>query len=128
MRIFILALSVSLMALSAQSPVVPKPDDPEANIPDEEKRIPPGHYCKRPDVEIRPTETMAHHCDCIYTCSIDEDGAAHDNESSNCLAWCQKNGRRCSCYPEGDPLHPCEGQPKGMAWKDMNGNLVAVHR
>jgi hypothetical protein len=110
---------VALAALAAQ-----KPYD-ESDLPEAERRIPPGHYCKRPDVPIGPAETRAHHCACKYSCRVDEAGNVIEHESPDCLSFCHKNGRKCTCHPEGDPAVTCEGQPSD-AWVDMDGQLVAV--
>jgi hypothetical protein len=112
-----LMLLLALVSLAAQQP----PD--ESNLPDSEKRIPIGHYCKRSDVPIGPRETKAHPCDCKYSCSVDENGVVTERESSSCLAYCHKNGRRCTCHPEGDPSVTCT---TGNGLIDMDGQVVAV--
>jgi hypothetical protein len=101
----------------------------DSMFPDTERRIPPGDYCKNMEVTIRPTETHAHHCDCTYSCSIDEDGNVTDHESVSCQAWCQINGRRCTCWPEGGGpdvicTKPSDGQHNALM--DMSGHVVAV--
>ena len=106
------------------------PDGDENTIQANEKRIPVGHYCKRPDVPISPRETRAHHCDCTYACTVLPDGtvvetggehASPDNEGrGGCLSYCQKNGRTCTCHVE----EPCEAGQHALA--DMTGQLVAV--
>ncbi len=105
--------------------IAAQPPD-ESNLPDSEKRMPPGWHCKRPDVTISKGE-HAVHCPCTYSCTIDEEGNVTEHESSTCMGWCEKNGRKCTCWPEGDPQHPCtkvEGGPN--ARMDMNGHVVAV--
>jgi hypothetical protein len=88
-----------------------------------EKRIPAGHYCKRSNVMITSSEKNAHPCDCKYSCSVDQYGNVTEHESTDCLAYCQKNGRRCTCHVE----EPCD--PKGgRALMDMNHRVVAMPR
>jgi hypothetical protein len=110
----VLILLFAVACLAAQQP----PD--ESNVPDIEKRIPPGHYCKREGVPIGRTETRAHSCSCKYSCSLDEDGTIVEHESADCLAYCHVNKRRCTCHVE----EPCD--PKGGGLTDMDGHLVAV--
>ena len=102
---------------------VAQPATPEADLPDFEKRIPPGDYCKAKDVTITPRETHAHHCDCTMSCTVDEQGEVTVHESSNCMAYCEKNGRRCTCHVEA----PC---PKdgSNALMDMTGQVISVRR
>ena len=114
MRVVLLLLA--LLSIAAQPPV------DERDVPDVEKRIPPGHYCKRSDVTIGPKETRAHPCECKFSCSLDENGDIIEHEAPSCLAFCHKNGRRCTCHVE----EPCE--PKGNALVDMDGHVVAVRR
>lgn len=111
---------VSLLAagLAAQQP----PD--ESNVPEAEKRIPPGHYCKREGVPIGPTETRAHSCACTFACSVDEEGNVTEQESPNCLAYCHVNQRRCTCHVE-EPAN-CDNPARAHAWIDMDGRLVAI--
>jgi hypothetical protein len=94
----------------------------ESNLPDIEKRIPPGDYCKRVGVRIGPRETRAHSCDCTVSCSIDEDGAVVQQEDATCQAFCEKNGRRCTCHVE----EACPGGDPGNARMDMEGHVVSV--
>lgn len=101
--------------------VAQKPPD-ESNLPDSEKRIPAGHYCKAPDVTIGPRETRAHHCGCKYACSIDEQGNVSEHEDEKCLAYCHANGRRCTCHVE----EPCAGSTSGNALMNMAGQVVAM--
>jgi hypothetical protein len=112
----LLLIFLALAGIAALQP----PD--EANVPESEKRIPMGHYCKRPDVAIGPRETRAHHCDCKYSCSIDENGAVVEHEAPECLSFCHLNGRRCTCHVE----EPCDPKRGGLV--DMDGNLIAVSR
>ena len=49
-------VTLALLALAAQQ----RPD--ESNLPESEKRIPAGDYCKKADVPIGPHETHAHPC------------------------------------------------------------------
>jgi hypothetical protein len=112
-----LALLV-LVLLSVAAQRVPD----ESNVPESEKRIPPGHYCKRPDVPISANETHAHSCACRYSCSVDEQGNVSEHESPNCLAFCHLNGRRCTCHVE----EPCERPGNGLM--DMNGRVLAMRR
>jgi hypothetical protein len=114
MKRLLLLVVVGILSVGAQRP----PD--ESNVPESEKRIPPGHYCKRPDVPITRNETKAHACDCKFSCSVDEQGQVSEHESPGCLAYCHLNGRRCTCHVE----EPC--QPKGNALMDMNGRVVAM--
>ena len=111
----LLLIVLALLSVAALQP----PD--ESNVPDSEKRIPMGHYCKLAGVPIGPKETRAHSCDCKYSCSIDEHGNVSEHESPNCLAYCHLNGRRCTCHPE-DPC-PIEGHDNALI--DMDGNIVA---
>jgi len=112
----VLFLLLALSSLAAQQP----PD--ESNLPESERQIPPGHYCKRADVTITPREKNAHPCSCKYSCSINEKGEIVEHEEQGCKAFCHANGRRCTCHVE----EPCE--PKGNALMDMDGNVVAVRR
>lgn len=98
-------LLLALISVAAQQP----PD--ESNIPDSEKRIPQGDYCKRADVGITKSERRAHACSCVYSCHVDEQGNVVEAESPDCLAYCAVHGRRCSCWPEGDGKTVCEGGP-----------------
>jgi hypothetical protein len=117
-RLFVLLLAVT--ALAAQRP----PD--ESNLPDSEKRVPPGHYCKAKGVPIGPRETNAHPCECTFSCTIDEQGAVTEHEGPTCLTYCHVNGRRCTCHVE-DPT-PCTKEGHGNARMNMNGEVVAVAR
>jgi hypothetical protein len=107
----------ALVSIAAQPPV------DESTLLDSEKRIPPGHYCKRADVTITARETHAHPCSCTMSCTVDEQGAVTTHESSSCMAYCEKNGRRCTCHVE----EPC---PKDghNALMDMRGRVVAMAR
>lgn len=120
----LLLIVAAIATLVAQHP----PD--ESRVPESEKRIPPGHYCKH--TEPGPRETSAHQCACTYSCRIDSNGTVTESESPSCLAFCHVNGRRCTCWPEGDPLHPCQHSDSdhahGQAWMDMNGRVIAVSR
>ena len=91
-----LIVLVAIIGLAAQRPAV------VAQSPEE--RIPPSHYCKRVGVRITERETRAHACDCKYSCSIDESGHVIEHEAPTCLAYCHKDGRRCTCHVE----EPCE--------------------
>jgi hypothetical protein len=110
----VLLVIVAAVSIGAQR----QPD--ESNVPDSEKRIPPGHYCKRPDVPITPNETKAHACACKYSCSVDEHGNVSEHESPDCLSFCHLHGRRCTCHVE----EPCD--PKGNALMNMDGRIVAI--
>ena len=107
---------LALAALAAQQTT------DESNLSDSEKRIPPGDYCKRVGVRIGPRETRAHSCDCKFTCTIDEQGAVVQHEDATCQAFCEKNGRRCTCHVE----EPCPGSDQGNARMDMEGQVVSV--
>src|SRR5437899_2315466 len=72
-----------------------------------ETRIPAGHYCK--SVLPGPKETKGHLCGCTYSCHINPDGSITEPESDACLSFCHKDGRRCTCHPEGDPSVTCTG-------------------
>jgi hypothetical protein len=109
---------LALAAVAAQQP----PD--ESNVPESEKRIPPGHYCKRAGVAIGPRETHAHSCNCTFSCTVDKDGNIVEHEDASCQAFCHKNGRRCTCHVE----EPCPGTDPGNARMDMDGKVVAVLR
>ena len=98
-----------------------QPGIPDDQLPESERRIPMGHYCKRPDVAIGPRETRAHHCDCTMSCTVDEQGNVTTHESSNCMAYCEKNGRRCTCHVEA----PCPKEGSN-ALIDMDGHIVAM--
>lgn len=136
----LLVITLALLGLSAQGQEAPRHDkyqddaqaycwNPATSGSQEddprETRIPAGHYCK--SVAPGPKEKSAHQCSCTYHCTINPDGSITEAESDTCLSWCHKDGRRCSCWPEGDPQHPCEGS-KGNALVDMNGRVVAVAR
>ena len=120
-------LAVALLGLvvgtqtGTQTVTQTQPPD-ESNLQESERRIPPGHYCKRADVPISKSETSAHPCSCTYSCSVDEEGNVTESESSACQAFCKKNGRRCTCHVE----EPCPGTAKGNAVMDMDGTVVAV--
>lgn len=127
-----LALVLALLALAAQAPVpnyhdTLKPNDPEYNTNPNETRVPPGTVCKRPEVTIRANE-RAVHCECTYSCEIDPDGNVTEKESDTCMTWCHLNNRHCSCWPEGDPQHPCVKRDGGNALVDMDGHILAVAR
>jgi len=109
---------LALLAVAAQQ----RPD--ESNLPESEKRIPAGDYCKKADVPIGPRETHAHPCSCTFSCTVDEHGTVVEHEDGSCKAFCQKNGRRCTCHVE----EPCPGTGHGNARMDMNGHVVAVRR
>ncbi len=115
-----LLLLVAILASMAQQAQPPRVD--ESSLPESEKRIPQDHYCKRSDVAIGPRETRAHHCDCKFSCSLDENGDVVEHEEPSCLAFCHKNGRRCTCHVE----EPCE--PKGNGLTDMDGHVIAMRR
>lgn len=100
MRAILLSLVLGVGVLFQQLP-------DESHIPDAEKRIPPGHYCKRPDVTITKNEKRAHHCACTFSCRVDEQGNVVEAESTDCLAYCHINGRRCTCHVE----EPCSEGP-----------------
>jgi hypothetical protein len=95
---------LALVVLAFVSVGAQQPPD-ESHLPDSEKRIPPGHYCK--SVPPGPRETKAHLCPCQYSCKIDGAGNVTEAESSDCLSYCKVNGRRCTCWPEGDPSQTC---------------------
>lgn len=118
----LLLILVALASIAALQP----PD--ETNVPDSEKRIPPGHYCKLAGVTIGPRETHAHSCECTYSCTVDEAGRVTDHEASNCLAFCHLNGRRCTCHPEGEPGVECSKTEGSNALLDMDGRIVAMKR
>lgn len=100
-----LVLIVALLSVAAQQPKVD-----ESNVPDSEKRMPQGYHCKQPDVTIGKNE-KAVHCSCEYSCHVDENGAIVEAESPDCMGYCHVNGRRCTCWPEGDPKKSCEAGP-----------------
>lgn len=80
--------------------------DPDGHL-QSEHQIPAGDYCKRPDVTIGPKETHAHHCDCTYACSVDENGVVHEfdgEKQPKCKSYCSKDGRHCTCHVE----EPCD--------------------
>ena len=96
----------------------------ESNVPDVEKRIPPGHICKKAGVPIGPRE-KAHACACKYSCDINiETGEVTERESEECMAYCHLNGRRCTCHVE----EPCPGSKEHNALMNMDGRVVAVLR
>lgn len=122
----ILALLLAVLSLSAQRP----PD--ESNLPDSEKRIPPGHFCQQSAVydynqQHGRRSAQAHPCSCQYACSMDADGNVTEHEAPSCLAFCHVNGRHCTCWPEGDPKVVCD-KPAGTGLVDMDGNVIAVAR
>jgi hypothetical protein len=112
----LLMIAAALMGLAVTQP----PD--ENGLSPAEKRIPAGHYCKKSSVRITASEKNAHPCDCKYTCTVDEHGNVTEHESTECLAFCHKNGRRCTCHVE----EPCD--VKGHALMDMNHRVVAMPR
>lgn len=112
----ILVMVIVLLGLGMAAQQFPN----ENSLAPSEKRIPPGHYCKKSTVKISPTEKNAHPCDCKYSCSVDEHGTVTEHESTDCLAYCKKNNRRCTCHIE----EPCD--VKGHALMDMNGDVVAL--
>jgi hypothetical protein len=115
MKRFAIAI-LALFAIAAQQ----QPD--ESHLPAQERRIPPGHYCKKADVPITAHETRAHPCDCSFTCTVDANGNVVTHEDAKCQAFCHKNGRRCTCHVE----EPCPGSKDGNARMDMDGHVVAV--
>jgi len=115
-------LAVALLGLVVGTQTQPPQPPDESNLQESERRIPPGHYCKRADVPISKSETSAHPCSCKYSCSIDDEGNVMESESSECQAFCKKNGRRCTCHVE----EPCPGTGKGNAMIDMDGTVIAV--
>lgn len=122
----LVAIALAVLALAAQRP----PD--ESNVPDSEKRIPPGHYCQltavyQENAQRGRRSALAHPCDCKYACTVDEQGNVQDHEASNCLSYCHVNGRRCTCHPEGDPSVTCD-KASGSAVMDMDGHVVSVAR
>jgi len=113
----IILIAGALGAAAAQQ----QPD--ESNLPERERRIPPGHYCKRADVPITKNETRAHPCGCTYSCTVDPGtGIVTERESDDCMAFCKRNARRCTCHVE----EPCATPGHGNAWMDMDGRVVAV--
>ena len=118
---FMLAAALLGLVMGTQTGTQTQPPD-ESNLQESERRIPPGHYCKRADVPISKSETSAHPCSCKYSCSIDDEGNVMESESSECQAFCKKNGRRCTCHVE----EPCPGTAKGNALMDMDGTVIAV--
>lgn len=122
---FLTTLCLAILCVvgaARQTPPHNLPDGPEELIPEVERKIPPGDYCKRADVTIGPKETHAHPCNCEYSCTLNEDGSILEHESSQCQAWCQKNGRKCTCWPEGDPTKQCD--VPGSHAVDMDGVLI----
>jgi hypothetical protein len=111
-------LVLALATIAAQH----TPD--ESNLPENEKRIPPGHYCKKVGVPIGARETRAHPCDCKFSCTVDQDGKIVEHEDASCQAFCTKNGRRCTCHVE----EPCPGTGDGNAQIDMDGRIIAVRQ
>jgi len=114
----IVIVVLALAALAAQQPV------DESHLSEAEKRIPPNHYCKKAGVPIGPRETRAHPCECTFSCTVNADGSIVEHESAACQAFCQKNGRRCTCHVE----EPCPRDGAGNALMDMDGRVVAVIR
>jgi len=121
---FILAAALLGLVMGTQTGTGTQTTQPpdESSLQESERRIPPGHYCKRADVPISKSETSAHPCSCKYSCSVDDEGNVMESESSECQAFCKKNGRRCTCHVE----EPCPGTAKGNAVMDMDGTVVAV--
>ncbi len=118
-KLLMLAVLVGLVAQSPQDGY-----DKDGHLK-AEHQIPAGDYCKRSDVTIRPSETHAHHCDCTYACTVDENGNVNEFEGEKqpkCKSYCSKDGRRCTCHVE----EPCDRG--GSATVDMNGQIVAVKR
>ena len=128
MKPLILALALlGVAALQTERPCWVTHTCDESNVPDIEKQVPPGDYCKRSDVTIRPSETHAHPCDCQYSCTVDNEGNVIDHESSTCKVYCKINGRRCTCWPEGDPKVECD-HVGGNAIMNMDGEVIAVRK
>jgi hypothetical protein len=120
---FILAAALLGLVMGTQTGTGTQTQPPdESSLQESERRIPPGHYCKRADVPISKSETSAHPCSCKYSCSVDDEGNVMESESSECQAFCKKNGRRCTCHVE----EPCPGTAKGNAVMDMDGTVVAM--
>jgi hypothetical protein len=113
-----LLILVAAVGIGAQA--IQPPD--ETNVPANEKRIPPGHYCKAMGVPIGKSETRAHSCGCTYSCYVDNDGNIIDHESEDCLTYCHINGRTCTCHVE-EPTTCIKG---GNALMDMNGRVIAM--
>src|SRR5262249_3481807 len=113
--VVVIALGLTGFAAVAQQPN-------EDALSPAEKRIPPGHYCKRSNVRITPSETSAHPCDCKYSCSTDVRGTVPERDAPTSLAFCHKNGRRCTCHVE----EPCN--PQGNALMDMDHHVVAMRQ
>ena len=118
-----LYLALGLLTAALVGSAAAQPPVDESALPQSEKRIPPGHYCKRSDVTITPRETHAHHCDCTMLCTVDADGNVTMRETASCMAYCEKNGRRCTCHVE----EPCP-KPGANALADMHGRVVAMLR
>lgn len=112
----LITVAAALFGLALAAQQLPNED----NLSPAEKRIPPFHYCKKSTVTITKNEKTAHPCDCKYSCSVDAQGNVIEHESVECLAYCQKNGRRCTCHVE----EPCD--PKGHALMDMDRHVVAL--
>src|SRR5262245_65899488 len=87
-------LAVALLGLVVGTQTQPPQPPDESNLQESERRIPPGHYCKRADVPISKSETSAHPCSCKYSCSIDDEGNVMEGESRQCQAYCKKHGPR----------------------------------
>lgn len=114
----VIVIAAGLLRLAGVAQQLPNEDA----LSPAEKRIPAGHYCKRSNVRITRSETHAHPCDCKYSCSVDEHGNVTEHESVDCLAYCRRNGRRCTCHVE----EPCD--VKGHALMDMHHHVVALPR
>jgi hypothetical protein len=119
----------TLLLLAALVAVVAQQPDPSIDADGHQKaehQIPAGDYCKHVGVPIGPKETHAHACACTYACHIDQNGNVSETggeKSTNCKAYCSKDGRRCTCHPE----EPCD-LGSHVALKDMNHVIVAVTR
>ncbi len=119
---YVILVWLATLAVALQQRPVPEPRVDEATLPEVERRIPPDHYCKRAEVPISPREHYAHHCSCKMSCTVDEQGNITEHESVECLAYCHKNGRHCTCHIE----EPCPDSAHGNAWMDMDGRVVAM--
>jgi hypothetical protein len=114
----VLLLVLAALSIGAQQP---------RQLPPPGERMPEGYHCKRPDVAISKGE-RATHCDCKYTCSMNPDGSVNEHEDPSCSAYCHEKGQTCTCWPEGDPQHPCVGAMHGNALMDMDGRVIAMRR
>lgn len=122
-----------LAALAAMQLLLPQPP-PDTSIDADghaksEHQIPAGHYCLSQRVYDENAkrgikQAAGHPCGCTYTCHVDANGNVTETggeKSTPCKAYCQVDGRKCTCHVE----EPCD-LSAGSARFDMNHRMVAM--